>query len=57
MAYTRTARPTPVTETTAAAVSEEDDDGVSAPLLVALALGIAALFAAGVWLLTRRRAG
>lgn len=43
------------TETTAAPASDEDDDGVSAPLLVALALGIAALFAAGVWLMARRR--
>ena len=45
------------TETTAAPTSDEDDDGVSAPLLIALALGVAALFAAGVWLLARRRAG
>lgn len=45
------------TETTAAQASDEDDDGVSAPLLVALALGIAAAFAAGIWLMARRRAG
>lgn len=44
-------------ETTAAPTPDEDDDGVSAPLLVALALGIAALFAAGVWLMARRRSG
>jgi len=45
------------TETTAAQAADEDDDGVSAPLLVALALGIAAAFAAGIWLMSRRRAG
>ena len=45
------------TETTAVEASDEDDDGVSAPLLVALALGIAAAFAAGIWLMARRRAG
>lgn len=45
------------TETTAVQASDEDDDGVSAPLLVALALGIAAAFAAGIWLMARRRAG
>lgn len=45
------------TETTAVQASDEDDDGVSVPLLVALALGIAAAFAAGIWLMARRRAG
>lgn len=42
-------------ETEAAPTSAADDDGVSAPLLIALAVGLAAVLVLAGWLLARRR--
>jgi LPXTG-motif cell wall-anchored protein len=42
-------------ETEAAPTSAADDDGVSAPLLIALAVGLAGVLVLAGWLLARRR--